>query len=185
MYPNCVCRISSLSIEISLWICAIDKQPQLWDLVNCSTTTGWIATNICTSIDAFDSYKTSPKSCLCASWLLCCAPGGTSLTTCAYCLYHIGYRPGFLCFILSSLVQIGLQSCRVIREHMKAQEANQFENVYLICTISSSRITLYYTDLDKAQKSEHDTKRTITLCSETREELEMYLEMASTAWECA
>ena len=68
---------------------------------------------------------------------------------------------------------------------MKAQEANQFENVHLICTIFSSRITLYYTDLDKAQKSEHDTKRTITLCSETREELEMYPEMASTAWECA
>ena len=177
-----LCKISSPIVEIPLWICAIDKQPQLWDLVNCSTTTGWIATNICTSIDAFYSYKKSPQTCLCDSWLLCCASGGTSLTTWAYHLYHIRYRPGFFCFILTSLVERGLQSFRVIREHMKAQEANQFENVHLICTISSSWITFYYIDLDRARKSKPDTKRTMALCSETREGLEMYLEMASTAW---
>lgn len=60
---------------------------------------------------------------------------------------------------------------------MKAQEANQFENVHLICTISSSRITFYYIDLDRARKSKHDTKRTMALCSEIREGLEMYPEM--------
>ena len=182
MYHDSLCKISSPIVEIPLWICAIDKQPQLWDLVNCSTTTGWIATNICTSIDAFYSYKKSPQTCLCDSWLLCCASGGTSLTTWAYHLYHIRYRPGFFCFILTSLVERGLQSCRVIREHMKAQEANQFENVHLICTISSSWITFYYIDLDRARKSKHNTKRTMALCSETREGLEMYPEMASTAW---
>ena len=121
MYSHGVCIISSPIIEISLWICAIDKQPQPLDLVNCSATAEWITMKLCTLIAVPYSYKTSPYTCLSASLLWCCAPGYTNLTTHAHILYHIRYGSGIFCFIFRLILRWSLQSFTLIHEHVKAQ----------------------------------------------------------------
>ena len=76
-----------------------------------------------------------------------------------------------------------MESYKLIGGHRKPQEANQFRNVHLICTRSSKRINMYYTDLDSARKSEQDAKGIMRFRPELREGQEMFLRWPELQWD--
>ena len=76
-----------------------------------------------------------------------------------------------------------MESYKLISGHTKPQQANQFQNVHLICIRSSRRIIMYYTDLNDAHKSKQDAKRIMKFQPELREGQEMFLRWPKLQWD--
>ena len=76
-----------------------------------------------------------------------------------------------------------MESYKLIGGHTKPQQANQFQNVHLICIRSSRRIIMYYTDLNNARKYEQDAKEIMKFGPELREGQEMFLRWPELQWD--
>ena len=76
-----------------------------------------------------------------------------------------------------------MESFKLIGRHTKPQQANQFQNVHLICTRSGRRMNMHHTDLDSACKSEQDAKRIMKFRPELREGQEMFLRWPELQWD--
>ena len=76
-----------------------------------------------------------------------------------------------------------MESYKLISRHKKPQQANQFQNVHLICTRLIEQINMYYTDLDSARKCEQDAKEIMKFCPELREGQEMSPRWPELQWD--